>query len=805
MVNAMSTDPNIVYFSEPGKSAASGADGGVSRPLHDLQDQFVRRVTDLFASMLDNTDDALFALADKAENNSVQSMYFDSMREVRLKRSEIESRFRAEVLDGFRALRREQAPAPGAADGSDADWSSEELSLVGHDDLEESLAVDGMVGKARSRHAQAIEHLRARLVHMMPGVRLDEDTNPTDPKRVCAAFRRAAQALELEVRAKLVVYKLFDKSVMESLGDLYTHLNHMLINAGVLPHIKLKVPGVRSPRSRRPGPAVQAGAGGTGPTGDEEVEVFGTLQELLADHRGIGASGGGGGGGAGTAAVYAAHDVLEALNLLQSGGHQLPLPAAEGRVLEAAELRTALGGALAQVPGVGPGKQLGRGDEDVIDIVSMLFDFILDDAALPDRIKAVLARLQIPMLKVAMLDRSFFGSRQHPARQLLNELAQSAANAGNDAGAEAEALYRHAAAAVERILQEFEDDVAVFAEVLEEFRCAVAPAPVAPDDAEAEDEAAAEPGDPVATARERARAAVAERLRDRRLPDAVAAMLSDAWVEVLTEIGLEDDAAAPGAWERGVEVVDRVLWSIEPKSGFEERKRLIDAIPALLRDLRQGLARVSVPSRRLSAYFQALQELHIECIKEPDPLGRAPVTEVASSVQVRRAGSDAAAEAQPQPAPHDLAAEPAVAAPESEPESAQTPAAAPEPDDLSEPPADPEDAVEEIVLVGEPDADAGADAAEDDEHLARLRAVAVGTWFEFDAPDGGRQRAKLSARLERAGKFVFVNRAGFKVAEKTLHGLATEMRRGAAVVVDDGLLFDKALEAVISNLRRARG
>ncbi|HDO34453.1 MAG TPA: DUF1631 family protein, partial [Chromatiales bacterium] len=64
--------------------------------------------------------------------------------------------------------------------------------------------------------------------------------------------------------------------------------------------------------------------------------------------------------------------------------------------------------------------------------------------------------------------------------------------------------------------------------------------------------------------------------------------------------------------------------------------------------------------------------------------------------------------------------------------------------------------------------------------------------------------AKLSARIERTGKFIFVNRAGFKVAEKSLHGLAMEMRRGTADILDEGLLFDKALEAVISNLRKAR-
>lgn len=795
MVNAMSTDQNIVYFTDPDKVPAKDENPTTRRPLQDLQDQFVHRVTELFAAMLDNTDDALFALADKAESNLVQSMYFDSMREVRLKRGEMEARFRADVLDGFRALRRQPAgTAPAGGEREVADGSCEELSLVEHDDLEESLAVDGMVGKARSRHAQALAQLRARLEHLLPGVGLDEGTNPVDPRRLCGAFRRAVQVLDLEVRAKLVVYKLFDKSVMEALGELYTRLNHLLINAGVLPHIKLKAPrartsaGVYRSRGGDPGPPL-AGVGEDpcGYADGEDGEVFGALQTLLADRRGAtpDANPPGAATGVGVTAAYAPGDVLRALSSLQTG-HRLSLPEGEAHALGPVELRTALGGALAQLPGGGFGKALGRADEDIIDIVAMLFDFILGDGALPDRAKALLAQLQIPMVKVAFLDKSFFSSRRHPARQLLNELAQAVANA--DAS---EAVYRCTAEAVDRILQEFEDDVGVFAQVLEAYRRDIAPEAVTA----LEPEPALEP-DPVDAARERARATIARYLEGRDPPATVAALLHDAWMEVLTEIAL-DEQADPADWDGAVEVVERVLWSVEPKADYEARKQLIGAIPDLLRDLRRGLARISMPSRQLGTYFQALQECHIECIKDPAfPVGGG------EAARVEPAGAQVEAEAE------DTAPAPSAGEPQPEdPAPAQMAAFEALPEAGGDWDADPGAGdVEEIVLCGEPGPEAAGTEGpvEDDEHVRRLRGIALGTWFEFAEPGGASVHAKLSARIERAGKFIFVNRAGFKVAEKSLHGLAMEMRGGTVDILDEGLLFDKALEAVISNLRKAR-
>ena len=62
-------------------------------------------------------------------------------------------------------------------------------------------------------------------------------------------------------------------------------------------------------------------------------------------------------------------------------------------------------------------------DAFTIDIVAMLFDYIFDDRTIPDKLKALIGRLQIPVLKVAMLDKQFFSKKSHPARRLLDEIA----------------------------------------------------------------------------------------------------------------------------------------------------------------------------------------------------------------------------------------------------------------------------------------------------------------------------------------------------------------------------------------------
>src|SRR5262249_21298317 len=97
-------------------------------------------------------------------------------------------------------------------------------------------------------------------------------------------------------------------------------------------------------------------------------------------------------------------------------------------------------------------------DSMTIDIVAMLFDYIFDDRHIPATVKAVLGRLQIPTLKVALLDKTFFSSKAPPARQLLDRLAQAAFGLDESQPAGGATLVM-IEKVVGRVLDEFDSDL----------------------------------------------------------------------------------------------------------------------------------------------------------------------------------------------------------------------------------------------------------------------------------------------------------------------------------------------------------
>jgi hypothetical protein len=76
--------------------------------------------------------------------------------------------------------------------------------------------------------------------------------------------------------------------------------------------------------------------------------------------------------------------------------------------------------------------QVNSADGQTIDVVSMLFDFFFDDEALPAPIKVLIGRLQIPILKVAILDKEFFNQKKHPARKLLDSISRASLGWGDN-------------------------------------------------------------------------------------------------------------------------------------------------------------------------------------------------------------------------------------------------------------------------------------------------------------------------------------------------------------------------------------
>lgn len=109
--------------------------------------------------------------------------------------------------------------------------------------------------------------------------------------------------------------------------------------------------------------------------------------------------------------------------------------------------------------------------------------------------------------------------------------------------------------------------------------------------------------------------------------------------------------------------------------------------------------------------------------------------------------------------------------------------------------------VPETVPATEPEPEPLAD---NDPCLQWVDQLPIGAWVEFRGAEVPGIRCTLAARIDTIDKFVFVNRHGVKVVDKSRMGLARECQQGTVKLISDGPVFDRAMETVFSFLRDAQ-
>ncbi|WP_122384498.1 DUF1631 family protein, partial [Pseudomonas savastanoi] len=115
--------------------------------LLQVRDKAAQQFKDALQALFDNADDTLFEMADRARSNTDQNIFFEAMRDLRLKRKSIERGFLDKFYESFLALGQYQIHEPVLPTAV----SFDKLALVHNDDLEKTVAVDAMVSKVMSR------------------------------------------------------------------------------------------------------------------------------------------------------------------------------------------------------------------------------------------------------------------------------------------------------------------------------------------------------------------------------------------------------------------------------------------------------------------------------------------------------------------------------------------------------------------------------------------------------------------------------------------------------------------------------
>ncbi len=597
--------------------------------LDECQKLAVEHLVRAFPAMMDKVDDALFDRVNQSENAADHNVYFDTMREMRLKRSDINAEFKKRfgvlseaVIKRVRVTGKDDKKKPDTDEGTE-----HELQMLDETALEESLALTTMVSKTRSVCQRELFPLDKRMAVILGQKEIAEDDNPLGPQIICQAFHDACGIVETSVEVKLIILKLFDIHVGGETQELYEKINDFLIEKGILSAIKREV--VKSAGGN-------AGAGGGAHAGDASGQdggaaggddaasagLMNALQQMMA------ATAGGVGGGAVVSEAQAKTrqtEVVGNLTALQHGN--APVGASGAPVIDPAMVGAGNTNVLRELKAANVTEGMGQVDVVMFDVVSMMFDFILDDDNVPDPMKALIGRLQIPMLKVALLDKTFFSKKSHPARKLLNCLAEAALgwNENHDDGG---TYYNHVESYVRKVLDEFEDSIDVFGVVLEQLQEFLAGQEQEAEETAKDSSDVLESRERLEQARLRAQETMAKSFHGKPVPDAVKKFFHRRWKELLVFCYFDQGAEGEG-WLAAVETMDQVIWSLTPISSPEDRKKLVELLPGLLNRVKDGMKQIGLPSDERKQFLAALANHHLAAVRAASagPNARPPAPE----------------------------------------------------------------------------------------------------------------------------------------------------------------------------------
>jgi hypothetical protein len=713
------------------------AKGRISRQqsaqmISDCRSLAVERMSRSLAAMLDHIEDDLFDLAEKAADRESQNTYLDARSQARDKRTLIQDTFRhhfSELFDSKVSGRE----VPASLRDEDTP-----LSLVGEDDLAASLALEEMARKVRVSCEGELIALSQRLGFLMERPELADDANPLSPTMVCAALKDACDKLEASFKVRMTILQQLERYVAADLQGLYHELNAHLVARSVLPDVRPAYrrapaqPHARPAGVQRPEPRAPA-APQPAPSASSR-DLFAALASVLA-----------------TPVPNGAPSVPPAfvteLTRLHREAAAVPPGAEHALVNVVRRIRSASSTA-----------NLAANDSITIDLVAMLFDFIFDDEHIPAAAKAHLGRLQIPTLKVALLDKSFFSSNSHPARRLLDLLAESAMGMDHATPREAEVV-RLIERVVQRVLDEYGTDPQVFARLAAEMGAFI-------EERHRSEASLVERSARVIEEREReedarlaSHDAMARRLAAREwVPPIVRAMLQDMWTQGLVRVH-RSEGEDSAMWQGLLATADDLLWSVEPKHAPDDRKRLVTMLPGMLKRIQLGMERAEMPDADRTAFLGALVDCHATAMK---------------------AGMRGLAVVPSAPTPAPKLAEPEL-------ERATVPVG-----DVS---------VEEIRLRTPRDMAVRNVFTRTGiwTHLQR------GTWVEFTS-EGARTRARLTWISPNKGVYLFTNPfSASSAVSVSPEALAEQMRRGEARVIDDSPLTERAVGSMLASLKGAQG
>ncbi|MCP8899763.1 DUF1631 family protein [Gilvimarinus xylanilyticus] len=608
---------------------------------------------------------------ENARSNKEQLALAEVVKLLQQRATYIQRQYVSLIEQNFTDFSRQELTKPA---GQERFSRNEGLSLVDNSELEETIAITSICHRADTQLADVLWALQQRLSLMNGGKKIDEKGNPVSPVQLCDALRRAMAELALDTRIKVLGYKHFEAALIKPLAEFYDELNRYLADENILPNLRFTAqrsaeanPGKTAEKStadasdETSAPDSAQGAGqlprrratdrifADSPHSDPAEYQQGLVSAIkllqthlggsLAAQAGTAPPSGGRRAQDGNPAVAAA-PLVGAVSVLQqqlAGQSQAlaDIPMTQVQPQSVSEVSARLVSELKQA-----GESNTRSDElHTIELVGLLFEYILSDEQLPDSVKALLSYLHTPVLKLAFIDKDFFENVDHPARILLNQMAEAGSRWVSNDGTSQYNIYEKIRTCVFQVLENFGNDVKVFAETSLDFSAFIRNVSRRQELMEKRALEKARGEEKLREAKILVNTQISRLIDGRDLPSPVLLLLLLPWSDYLSFIILRYGQDSE-EFERALSVGQHLIWTIEPKLLEADKVRQLDVQDKLMAELQKGFDTIGYEqskSRKLLDAIKSLQTLALKSQQaEPAP---EPMRNKLESMAAEKAGT----------------------------------------------------------------------------------------------------------------------------------------------------------------------
>lgn len=789
--------------------------------LKSIREQEKKFISERKSAFIQKIDESLFEMADRATSNEEKNGYLDSVREVRIWQHQLLRELHVDIDQAFNGLMKceDETPRMQKAPGN---TEKIQLSLVNNDELEEIIAIDVAVAKANQLFCSTVQSLSLCFDSLVP-CKVNSKNNPVGPEVLSALFKNRAAALNIDIRSKIVMYKVFDKQVLSELGSLYKSIIRIMSDHDIA------LPTVNQPPKRNTEAYV----------GNKTNNIQSKTNEIDTKRPEANHANSESGSSYVTSASLYKKDVAENINVSRGVSDNysvLDLPNSGGRSNNLVSLLSALQHQpqglvkseekvhdllykLTSSGAAGGSLKINESENEVLTIFENIFTQALEDVSLPQKVKSSISQLQIPLTKVALLDSEFLSQSEHSARRLLNELMSSALHLqDNSVSSGGNPLARKINQIITYIVRNFDTNVKVFDESLVDFlefkeRYERRANLVEKRIVEAENGKAT-----FEKTQSLVNAVLNTYFYGRKFPGFLQDLIGKGWKSYLTYTALKYGVRSHELSE-GIKTLRNVLSSTRfPKTDIQ-RKRLLKASPVLVKRLRRGLKLISYDPTDIDQWLNHLEDLHLVLVKNDSvkhsqefPVRLAEAfknsSDVIDSEEEHRQFSSSTSNEEKNTAEgvHVSDSETStheVAESVTEPKSTISEIANPEiyKPEISKPEiskVELENSAKKQIVGEELQT-----LAADDPQVLQVESFVKGAWFEFELDDRT-LRCRFAALIPPTGQYVFVNHSGMKVLQNTKIELAHLLKQKKLRPLDSCALFDRTLETIVAEFKKKK-